>query len=361
MNHNVQTFFIYRLYVSRSFPSIRTVAILLLLIVGSTLSFAFHATAGDATITYEATPVEPGENPKLVTHATSNVTDLDELLSDTSSQYQQPIRTAAATGTYNGTLSSELHIVIEDVETPYVWYNGSYYVWTLSTHRETTDATIQMRQTDPETVFTSVVRPVAKAPPEVQTAIETGTTTGPVVRPGLYHQDGTYYVVAPENEAALGIHIVSIFVGFILMPVGRGYVAVALGLLGYRYRDPTRDRLLTVRRATAVAALAVPIALFGTALFESGSLTRFVTGPASATVVASGVVAGVLTAQRRWLRLVGLTIGIGLLTTVAMSAVQGTAGLVFGPLAVFLGLVTGVVPFGYGYAFAQTASRESTQ
>nr|WP_283102412.1 hypothetical protein [Haloplanus sp. XH21] len=332
-----------------------------MLVGGGCLSFAFHATAGGATITYEATAVEPGENPERVTRATSNVTDLDERLSDTPSQYRQPIRTAAATGTYDGTLSPELHIVIEDIETPYVQYNGSYYAWTLSTYGETTNATISMQQTDPETVFTTVARPVAEASPEVQTAIETGTTTGPIAESGLYRQNGTYYVVAPENEDALGTQLMSVFVGFILTPVGRGYVAVGLGLLGYRYREPTRDQLLTVRRAVAIAALAIPIALVGTALFESGTPTRFVTGPASETIVASGVVAGVLTAQRRWLRLVGMTIGVGLLTTAAISAVLGPVGLFFGPLAVFLGFVTGVVPFGYGYWFAQTAPREPAQ
>lgn len=346
---------------SPSFLSIRTIAVLLLLVVGSALSFAFHATADGATITYEATAVEPGGNPELVTRATSNVTDLDERLSDTPSQYQQPIRTAAATGTYNGTLSPELHIVIDDIETPYVRYNGSYYAWALSSDGETTNATISMQQTDPETVFTSVARPVSEAPPEVQTAIETGTTTGSIVESGVYRQDGTYYVVAPENEGALATQLAGTFVGFALTPVGRGYVAVALGLLAYRYRDPTRNRLLTVRRAAAIATLAIPISLVGTSLFESGTATRFVTGPMSATVVASGVVAGVLTAQRRWLSLAGVTIGIGLLTTASISAVLGPVGLFFGPLVVFIGIGTGAIPFGYGYAFAQTAPRESAQ
>jgi hypothetical protein len=46
----------------RSLPSIRTVALLLLL-VGGTLSFAFHATAGNGSVTYTATAVEPGKNP----------------------------------------------------------------------------------------------------------------------------------------------------------------------------------------------------------------------------------------------------------------------------------------------------------
>jgi hypothetical protein len=51
----------------------------------------------------------------------------------------------------------------------------------------------------------------------------------------------------------------------------------------------------------------LPIALVGTALFESGSLTRFVTSSASTFVVSGGVVAGVLVHQRRWVRLAGWT------------------------------------------------------
>ncbi|WP_245710263.1 hypothetical protein [Halopenitus malekzadehii] len=246
--------------------------------------------------------------------------------------------------------------MIEDVRTPYVWYNGSYYAWTISTKEETTNATIQMERTNPETVFSTVARPVSEAPSEVRTAIESGTTTASIVEQGLYQQDGTYYVVAPEYEGALGTQLASVAIGFLLTPVGRGYVAVALGLLGYRYREPTRARLLTVRRAAAIAALAIPIALGATALFESGSPTRFVTGPTTAVVVATGLVAGVLAAQRRWLLLVGVTVGIGLFATAALSAVIGLVGLVFGPLAVCLGLLTGVIPFGYGYWFARTSS-----
>ncbi|MDL0132079.1 hypothetical protein PNP59_14325 [Halobacterium salinarum] len=173
------------------------------------------------------------------------------------------------------------------------------------------------------------------------------------VESGLYQQHGTYYVVAPENEGAVLTELASIFAGFALTPVGRGYVAVALGLLGYRYREPTRDRLLTVRRATVLPALAVAVALIGTGLFESGSLTRFVTGPTSAFVVAAGTVAGVLSRQRRWLWLGGVTVGTGVLATAAITAALGLVGLIFGPAIVLLSFITGVVPFGYGYWFAQ--------
>ncbi|MDL0118143.1 hypothetical protein PNQ29_00005 [Halobacterium salinarum] len=243
--------------------------------------------------------------------------------------------------------------MIDDIESPYVWYNESYYTWTVSTHAETTNATIRMTPTDPDSVFENLSRPVADAPREVQTAIEHGESIGLAVESGLYQQHGTYYVVAPENEGAVLTELASIFAGFALTPVGRGYVAVALGLLGYRYREPTRDRLLTVRRATVLPALAVAVALIGTGLFESGSLTRFVTGPTSAFVVAAGTVAGVLSRQRRWLWLGGVTVGTGVLATAAITAALGLVGLIFGPAIVLLSFITGVVPFGYGYWFAQ--------
>ncbi|SFR34225.1 hypothetical protein [Halorubrum sodomense] len=336
-------------------PSARTVAIIALLVVGLGLSFAFHATAGDTQITYEATAVEPGEDPAPVADASRNVTDLDERLADTPERYREPVRTAAATGSFAGSLSPELYTAIGDVEPPYVAYDGTYYEWSLSTRGETTNATIEMRETDPETVFDAVARPVANASPGVRTAIDEGTATNATIRSGLYRQDGAYYAVAVESEAAVFAQVASAAVGFVLTPVGRGYVAVALGLLAYRYREPTRDRLLTPRRAAAVAALGLPVALVGTALFESGSLSRFVTGPASATVVASGALAGVLAAQRRWALLAGVTLGIGLLATAAIAGALGVVGLVFGPLAVLFSVVTGAVPFGYGYWFTRPA------
>ncbi|GAA0723793.1 hypothetical protein J2744_001275 [Halorubrum trapanicum] len=340
-------------------PSIRTLAILALLVVGLGLSFAFHATVDGTEITYEATAVEPGDDPALVASASRNVSDLDEHLSGTEDQYRGPVRTAAATGSFEGSLSPELDIALDGVDSPYVAYDGTYYEWSLSTRGDTTNATIEMGETDPETVFDAVARPAAAASPGVRTAIDEGTVTDSTVRPGLYERDGAYYAVALENEAAVLVQIAGAALGFALTPVGRGYVAVALGLLAYRYREPTRDRLLTARRAAAVAAFALPVALVGTALFESGSPSRFVTGPASAAVVASGVVAGVLAAQRRWLALAGVTVGIGLLATAAIAGALGVVGLIFGPLAVAFGVVTGLVPFGYGYWFAPSAPGES--
>ena len=342
-------------------PSTRTLAILALLVVGLGLSFAFHATAGDTQITYEATAVEPSEDPAPVADASRNVTDLDERLAGTDDRYREPVRTAAATGSFEGSLSPELHTAIGDVDTPYVAYDGGYYEWSLSTRGDTTNAAIEMRQTGPEAVFDDVARPVADAPTGVRTAVDEGTANGSGVRPGLYRQDGAYYAVAVESEAAVFAQVAGAALGFVLTPVGRGYTAVALGLLAYRYREPTRDRLLTPRRAAAVAALALPVALVGTALFESGSISRFVTGPASATVVASGVLAGALVARQRWLALAGVTVGIGLLATAAIAGALGVVGLVFGPLAVCFGIVAGAVPFGYGYWFARPAPEASAE
>jgi len=336
-------------------PSTRTLAILALLVVGLGLSFAFHATAGDTQITYEATAVEPGEDPAPVADASRNVTDLDERLAGTDDRYREPVRTAAATGSFEGSLSPELDIALDDADSPYVAYDGSYYEWSLSTRGDTTNATIEMRETDPETVFDAVARPAAEASPGVRTAIDEGTATNATIRSGLYRQDGAYYAVAVESEATVFAQVAGAALGFVLTPVGRGYAAVALGLLAFRYREPTRDRVLTPRRATVVAALALPVALVGTAAFESGSLSRFVTGPASAAVVATGVVAGVLAAQGRWLALAGTTVGVGLVATAAIAGALGIVGLVFGPLAVLFGVATGLVPFGYGYWFARPA------
>jgi len=342
----------------RSAPSTRTVAVLLLLVVGVGLSFSFHVTADGASVTYTATAVEPGERPELVTRAASNVTNLDERLAGTSMQHQRPIQRAVATGSYTGSLELELDIVIDDIESPYVWYNESYYTWTASTHSGTTNATTRMQPTDPETVFETVARPVDDAPPEVTTAIAEGTATGLTVESGLYQQDGEYYAVAPENEGAVFAQLAKIFAGFVLTPVGRGYTAVAVGLLAYRYREPMRERPLTGRQAFVITALAIPIALLGTVLFESGSLSRFVTGPASAFVVAAGTVAGVFAARRQWLRLVGASIGTALVAIAAFAAAIGVVGVIFGALAVLLGFATGVVPFGYGYWFAHPRSQD---
>ncbi|MFB6109925.1 MAG: hypothetical protein ABEJ60_03500, partial [Halodesulfurarchaeum sp.] len=148
------------------------------------------------------------------------------------------------------------------------------------------------------------------------------------------------------------------FLGYVLTPVGRGYVAVALGLLAYRYRNPLTDRPLTVRRALGVAAFAVPVAFVGTLVFETGSWSRFVTGPVSALVVASGLVAGVLVHQRRWLALLGFTGLVAALVVGAGVLALGVFGALLGGLAVFVGLLTGVVPLGYGIAFGAHRDRE---
>jgi len=338
----------------RSLPDLRTVALVVLLVGGVALSFSFHAAAdGVSSVTYTATPVEPGEDPELVARAAVNVTDLGDRLSGTPARHREPVRTAAATGSYTGDLDPELDIVVDDIETRYVLFDGRYYDWALSTSPVTTNATIRMTPVDSGTVFDTVARPVAGAPAEVRTAVEEGSSVGLTVESGVYRQQGTYYVVAPENEGAVLAQLAGVLAGLVLTPVGRGYVAVALALLGYRYRDPTSDRPLSARRAAAAPALAVPVAFAGAALFESGSLARFVMGPATAFVVAAGALAGVFAKQRRWGWLVGTTFAVGLAATAAVAAAIGLAGLLFGPILVVVGLATGLVPFGYGYWFAR--------
>lgn len=338
-------------------PSTRTVALVGLLVVGLGCSVAFQAVAG-GEVTYTATAVEPGEDPAAVANVAPDVADLNEQLGGTSPDHSAPVDEAARTGSYVGNVSSELYIVLDDLEaTRFVVYDGEYYDWTLRIDGQTTTVDITMRPVEATTVYEETAQPIGSAPDEVRQAIETGNTTvtGVGVERGLYVDDGAYYAVAPEDERAIVGRILGAFVGVVLLPVGRGYVAVALGLLALRYREPHVDRPLSSRRAVGVALLSLPVALLGTALFETGALSRFVIGPASALVVAMGLVAGVLALRRQWVRLVGLTVGVGLLAAGAISAVVGLVGLFLGPLAVLFGVVAGVVPFGYGYWFGRRA------
>jgi hypothetical protein len=343
-------------------PSLRTVAVVLLLVVGLGGSFTFHAVAGGADITYTATAVEPGEDHATVADVAPGVADLNERLAGTAPEHSAPVGEAARTGSFAGNVSPELFIVLDDLEdTRFVVYDSRYYDWTLRLDEETTSVEIEMQPVKATTVYAETARPVESAPEEIQRAVETGTTTvtGVGVERGLYVDDGTYYVVAVENRAALVGQLFGSVVGVVLLPVGRGYVAVALGLLALRYREPSVDRPLTLRRAAGVALLSLPVALVATALFETGSLSRFVTGPASALVVATGLLAGVLALRGEWLRLAGVTVGVGLLAAGAIAAALGVVGVVFGPLAVLLGVVAGVVPFGYGYWFGQSGTASS--
>ncbi|AXG10555.1 hypothetical protein DU484_12260 [Haloplanus rubicundus] len=172
-----------------------------------------------------------------------------------------------------------------------------------------------------------------------------------VVERGIYRQDDTYYAVAPENTGAIAANLFEAFLGYVLTPVGRGYVAVGLGLLAYQYRESFADRVLTVRRALVVAALGIPVALIGTALFERGSLIRFLTSPASTFVVSGGVVAGVLTHQQRWGRLAGWTVLVCVLSVGASVLALGAVGVVFGGFRLLVGLAAGVVSLVFGVWF----------
>lgn len=334
-------------------PSVRTLALLALLVVGLACSFAFHAVAAsEMQVTYAATAVQPGDDPHRVADAASGVVDLDERLDDESAAVRRPVDRATRTGSFEGNVTPELHTILDGTEADYAVYGGSYYRWNLTVGDETTHVRIRTTPVDAATVLADVSEPYDTAPPEVRTAIDTGSVSGWNVVPGVYRRGDAYYAVAPENDAAVATKLLEAFAGYLLTPVGRGYVAVALGLLAYRYRDPHTDRPLTVRRAAAVAALAVPVSLLGTLLFESGSASRFLTGPASATVVAAGVVAGVFVHRRRWGALVGFTALVAGAALAASAAALGPVGAVFGGVSLVVGLVCGVVPLGFGVAFA---------
>lgn len=339
-------------------PSVRTLSLLGLLVVGILCSFAFHAALTGMDVTYTATAVQEDEHTDRVARASVNVTDLTEQLSGTPETARQPIAQAVQTGSFEGNVTPELSIALDDINTRYVVYDTQYYTWNLTTSEETTFVRVEMHPVAAETVLRNVSSTYESAPPEVQTAIDSKSVTGWSVQTGVYRRGDTYYAVAPESDMAIAERLVGGFVGFVLTPIGRGFVAVALGLLGYRYREPMNDRPLTVRRAVSVAVLAVPIAVLGTALFESGAATRFVTGPASAFVVASGIVAGVLAHQRRWLALGGFTALVSGLTLVAMALALGVVGFFFGALVLFIGVGAGLVPFAYGIAFGRERSHQ---
>lgn len=346
---------------SASTPSLRTVALLVLLVVGTACSFAFHAALTDMEVTYTATAVQPGENPSRVAFASGQIADLGGRLRDKSASIRRPVGQAAANGSFAGNVAPELHVTLDGTEARYVVYEGAYYRWNLTVSEETTFVSIRMVPVSAATVLNVVSSPYEAASPKVRSAIESGSTTGWNVGRGIYRRGETYYAVAPRSETAVAGKLFSGFLGYLLTPVGRGYVAVALGLLVYRYRDPLTDRPLTVRRSLVVATLAVPVAVLGTSLFESGSPSRFVTGPVSAFVVASGVVAGVLIRQRRWATLLGFT---GLTAGLAVGAsvlAFGVIGGLLGGLAVLVGVITGVIPLGYGIAFGSPRPRQTSR
>lgn len=339
-------------------PTARTLSIVALLVVGVLCSFAFHGAVAATDVTYAATAVEPGARSDLVVRASTNVTDLDGRLSGVPAPARRPVERAAASGSFEGNVSPELAVALDGPASRYARYDSRYYEWNRTTSEETTHVRIEMRPVAAEAVLENVASPYETAPPAVRAAVDDGSVTGRSVRRGIYRRGDTYYAVAPASEGGSAARVLGAFVGFVLTPVGRGYVAVALGLLAYRYREPLVDRPLTPRRAAAVAAFAVPVAVVGTALFESGALDRFVTGPASAFVVASGLVAGVLARQRRWPALGGVTALVAGLAVGAITLALGPVGLFLGALTLVVGFAAGVVPFAYGVAFGRRRPSE---
>lgn len=334
-------------------PSLRTTALLSLLIFGLLGSFAFHSAMTDMQVTFTSTAIQPGDDPALVARASPSVGDLGGRLEGRSSKVRQPVERAVQTGSYTGNVLPELSIVLDGMDVKYVVYDGSYYRWNATMNETTTFVAMEMTPTEPMTVLDTVSTPYRTASSEVKEVIDTGSVTGRnIFEPGVYTRGDTYYAVAPESAGALAANLLEAFLGSVLTPIGRGFVAVALGIMVFRYREVVSNRVLTVRRALAVAALGVPVALVGTAFFESGSLTRFVTSPAGTFVVSAGVVAGVLVHQRRWAHLIGWTVFVGILSVGASALVLGVVGVIFGGLRLLAGLLAGMLSLGFGAWFA---------
>ncbi|MFB6107612.1 MAG: hypothetical protein ABEJ82_02075 [Haloplanus sp.] len=343
-------------------PSTRTGALYALLVVGVLCSFAFHASVASATVTYTATSVQASDAPHRVATVSPHVGDLDDQLDRYDEAIRRPVDRAARTGSFAGNVTPELYTALDSLPSEYVHYvvyHDAYYRWNTSRDENTTFVRIQMTPANGSAVLAAVATPYRNASDEVKTAIRNGSVQGTIIQGGVYRYEGAYYAVAPRNGGSIAAKLLEIGLGYVLTPVGRGLLAVALGVLYYRYREPSVARVLTPRRAGAVALLALPVALVGTAVFESGSPSRFVTGPASAFVVAAGVMAGVLVHQRRWLGLLGTT---ALAATVVVGAnvlLHGLIGIAFGLLFLVVGLLAGVIPLVYGIAFSRDRDGQS--
>lgn len=286
----------------------------------------------------------------------ANISNLNTRIDGYDHQTWQPVIQAARTESYQGNVTPQLAAVLDDLPSQfvtYVVYNGSYYRWNTTVDEEAPSAQIRMDPVNATSVLTTIADPYDTAPPDVQTAIQTGSVESGSITAGVCQRGETYYAVAPESDTAVLTRILGAGIGYLLTPIGRGFVAVAGGILYYRRRNPLDDRVLTLRRAVAVAAASVPLAFVSTALFESGSLTRFIMGPASAFVVSAGVVAGVLIHQRRWVALIGATVLVVALTLAANVLASGLAGVFFGLLFLFVGLIAGGVTLVYGIVFGR--------
>ena len=88
------------------------------------------------------------------------------------------ITQAIQTGSFEGNVTPELSIALNDVRTRYMVYDTQYYSWNLTSDEETTHIRVEMHPTDAEAVLRNVSSPYESAPPEVQTAINSGSVTG---------------------------------------------------------------------------------------------------------------------------------------------------------------------------------------
>jgi len=76
----------------RTLPSLRTVVLFALLVVGLFGSFAFHAAMTDMQVTYTATTVQPDDEPGRVMRASQSVANLGGRLNGKSSKIRRPVQ-----------------------------------------------------------------------------------------------------------------------------------------------------------------------------------------------------------------------------------------------------------------------------
>ncbi|MFB6177130.1 MAG: hypothetical protein ABEI99_08325 [Halobaculum sp.] len=333
-------------------PTGRTVAIGLLVLVGVGCLFPFSATVAGFSLTVKATVVNPATDAGTVANASSDVVNLDRRL-DTPI-IDGPVKSvaeAARTGSYNGTVEPPVRTELDGIDAQYAVYNGSYYRWNWTTRTNGDGVRLRMEPVNGTTVADDVATSYAEASPAAQRAIRTGSASTEKLPTGVIVRNGTYYALTPASFGQFVGIVLKSAVSYLLSLVGPGYLAVGLGLVAVRYRDP-KPRPVTPRRAVAVAAVAVPVGIIVAATAVSGSLAFYLIYPGVGSVVAGGFVAGVFAYRAQWLLLVVFTALVVALGVAVSFLAGGVGGLLFGVIGLVVGVLAGVLPFVYGVVFA---------
>ncbi|ELZ83229.1 hypothetical protein C453_14526 [Haloferax elongans ATCC BAA-1513] len=337
-------------------PRKRLVAVGALLLVGFALSQSFSVATGFQT-TFVAEAADDETPPSLVAEYDSDIVNLDSRV-ESVPQLREPVETAVETGSFDGTIASEAHITLSDVneDASFAVYDGRYYRFSLTVSDDPVGATIQLSPTDWQTVANATATPAEQTDGDLRTVLEKGTVTNnSFVRPGLYDREGTYLLVRPENEGSMLKQMFASFGGLFVDPLGTAYTVAGLGL-AVAIRNRRTPRPLTRRAALAVVPGTVLFSWLSTLVFGSGSLAmRAVLLPGIAAVASFGLFAGLCLRRRAWKSLVaGSALLVGLVI-VADVATLGILGAAFGALGLVAGWVGSLVLAVYGYVFAADA------